>query len=260
MRTKLTVGVAALALALVGAAAADTTGVVLTMNPVSHGASTHANWLAQEGRPDSQGSANQAFVLDAPGSPDTSAAALFRGFEGVPVTHLTGLSYQHRVGSSCTKTDPRWTLFIRGRGAKTYLVNVGCAVTPGHLTDDPRWVERDFTFFVIRAEILKQVRGVPAQRDALAGTIGDLALVADRTKGVTYLDNITVQTTTFGKVWTFAGDNGNGSPGGPADFSAEEAAMIAAPLPDEALWDEADVLASITPDEQALIDEAAAGS
>jgi hypothetical protein len=33
--------------------------------------------------------------------------------------------------------------------------------------------------------------------------------------------------------------------------------MIAAPLAEEALWDEADVLASITPEEQALIDEAA---
>ena len=34
--------------------------------------------------------------------------------------------------------------------------------------------------------------------------------------------------------------------------------MIAAPLAEEALWDEADVLASITPEEQALIGEAAA--
>jgi hypothetical protein len=254
----LTVGVAALALALVGAAAADT-GDVLMMYPVSHGALTHANWLAQEGRPDSQGSGNQAFVLEAPGSVDTSAAALFRGFEGVPVMQLTSLSYQYRLGSTCTKTDPRWTLFIRGRGAKTYLVNLGCAVTPGHPTDDPRWVERIFTQTVIRAEIMRQVRGVPAQRDALAGTIGDLALVVDRSKGAVYLDNITVRTSTLGKVWTYAGDNGNGVSGTPPDFSAEEAAMIAAPLPDEALWDEADVMASITPEEQALIDEAAAG-
>lgn len=83
MKTKLMVGVATLALALVGAAAADTTGDVLTMHPVSHGASSRASWLAQEGRPDSQGQANQALVLEASGTPDTSAAALFRGFEGV---------------------------------------------------------------------------------------------------------------------------------------------------------------------------------
>jgi hypothetical protein len=59
------------------------------------------------------------------------------------------------------------------------------------------------------------------------------------------------------KVWTYGGDNGTGVPGGPADFSADESALLAAPLADEAaLWDEADILASITPEEQALIDEA----
>ena len=36
----------------------------------------------------------------------------------------------------------------------------------------------------------------------------------------------------------------------------EQLTMLAAPLADEALWDEADVLGSITPEEQALIDEA----
>lgn len=254
MKTKLVVGVATLALALVGAAAADTTGDVLTMQPVSHGAQSNANWLAQEGRPDSLGVANQAFVLEASGTPDTSAAALFRGFEGVRVMDLQSLSYQHRLRSTCTKTDPRWTLFIRGRGAKTYLINLGCAVTPGHPTDDPEWFERIFTQKVIRDEIVRQVKGLPAQSDALNGTIGDLALVVDRSKGTVYLDNIAVRSRTATKVWTFAGDNGNGGPGPAADFTADEAAMIAAPLPEEALWDEADVLASITPEEQALID------
>jgi hypothetical protein len=56
-------------------------------------------------------------------------------------------------------------------------------------------------------------------------------------------------------VWTYAGDNANGVPGGPADFTADEQSMLAAPLPAEALWDEADVLASVTPEEQAQIDD-----
>ena len=81
-----------------------------------------------------------------------------------------------------------------------------------------------------------------------------------RSHGATYLDNILVRTRTATKRWTFAGDNGNGVPGGPADFTAEESAMIAAPLVDEALWDEADVLASITPEDQALIDESNAAT
>jgi hypothetical protein len=66
MKATLAIGLAALALALAGVAGADTTGTVLTLNPVSHGAQSHANWQAQEGRPDSQGSANQALVLEAP--------------------------------------------------------------------------------------------------------------------------------------------------------------------------------------------------
>jgi hypothetical protein len=113
---------------------------------------------------------------------------------------------------------------------------------------------------VIRAEIVRQVPGLPAQRDALGGTVGDLALVVDRSKGAVYLDNVAVRTLTATKVWTCAGDNGNGAQGAPADFPADETAMMAAPLAQEALWDEADVLASITPEEQALIDEVVAAT
>jgi hypothetical protein len=248
-------GVAALALAIAATAAADTTGTVLTLHPVSHGAKTQASWQAQQGRPDSQGSGNQALVLQAPGTADTSAAALVQGLDDVRVRDLQSLSYQHRVPATCSKTDPRWTLFIKGRGAKTYLINLGCGVTPARPTDDPNWIERTFSQSLIQAEIVKQApKG--AASDALAGTIEQLALVVDRTKGTTYLDNVSVRTRTVRKVWTYAGDNGTGVPGGPADFSAGESTLLAAPLADEALWDEADLLASITPEEQALIDEA----
>jgi len=248
-------GVAALALAIAATAAADTTGTVLTLHPVSHGAKTQASWQAQQGRPDSQGSGNQALVLQAPGTADTSAAALVQGLDDVRVRDLQSLSYQHRVPATCSKTDPRWTLFIKGRGAKTYLINLGCGVTPARPTDDPNWIERTFSQSLIQAEIVKQApKG--AASDALAGTIEQLALVVDRTKGTTYLDNVSVRTRTVRKVWTYAGDNGTGVPGGPADFSACESTLLAAPLADEALWDEADLLASITPEEQALIDEA----
>jgi hypothetical protein len=112
---------------------------------------------------------------------------------------------------------------------------------------------------VIQAAIVTQL-GTKFAQDALNGTVDDLALVVDRSQGVAYLDNILVRARGATKLWTFAGDNGNGVPGGPADFTAEESAMIAAPLVDAALWDEADVLASITPEEQALIDESNAAT
>src|SRR5439155_2740526 len=97
MKWKLTAA-AACALALAGAAAADTTGEQLTLYPVGHGQSSHAQWLAQEGRPDSQGDANQALLLEAAGTPNTSAAGIVRGFAGVRIRDLLGLSYEHRVG------------------------------------------------------------------------------------------------------------------------------------------------------------------
>jgi hypothetical protein len=251
LRNTLAIGFAALALVLAGAAAADTTGTVLTLNPVSHGAQSHANWQAQQGRPDSQGSSNQALVLEAPGTPDTSAAALFRGFEDVRIRELVSLGYEHRVPGTCTKTDPRWTIFIRGRSGHIWPVNLGCAVTPARPTGDPNWIGRVFTLPVIQAEIVRQV---PKAGDALAGTVGDLALVVDRSKGPAYLDNIQVRSRGTSKIWTTASDNGNGVPGGPNDFSADELASLAAPLAAEALWDEDQILGSITPDEQALID------
>lgn len=248
-------GVAVLALAIAATAAADTTGNVLTLQPVSHGAHTQASWQAQEGRPDSQGSANQGLVLQAPGTADTSAAALFHGFDGVRLRDLHSLSYQHRVPATCSKTDPRWTLFIKGRGAKTYLINIGCGVTPARPTDDANWIERVFPQSLIQAEIVKQAPKGTAN-DALAGTIEQLALVVDRTNGTAYLDNVSVSSRTQTKVWTCASDNANGGPADKGDFSADELTLLAAPLADEALWDEAAVLASITPEEQALIDEA----
>ena len=259
MRSILTLGVAAAAFALAGVAAADTTGDQLTLQPVSHGAQSHANWQAQVGRPDSQGTANQALVLEAPGTPDTSAAALFHGFEGTRVRDLLSLAYEHRVPGTCTKTDPRWTVFIRGRSSRSYLVNLGCAVTPGRPTDDPHWIQRVFTQPVIQAETVRQL-GTKFASDALNGTVTDLALVVDRSKGAAYLDNILVRSRAATKRWTCAADNGNGVPGGPSDFTADETAMVAAPLVDEALWDEADVLASITPEDQALIDESNAAT
>jgi len=250
---KYVAGAAALASAFVlaGVAAADTTGDVLTLYPVGGGQDTYAAWKAQEGRPDSQGTANQALYLQRlTNVPDTPAAAHVRGLENTPVTALVSLSYEHRVPGLCTKTDPRWSLFIRGRSGREYVVNLGCALTPGRPTDDPHWVQRLFTAAVIRAEVLRQSKGT----DALAGRIDGLALVVDRSKGFVYLDNVSVRSKTATKTWTYAGDNGNGVPGGPPPaFTAEQSALMAAPIPDDSQFDEDVLMPSLTADEQAAI-------
>ena len=244
-------GAAALASAfvLVAAAAADTTGDVLTLYPVGGGADTYAAWKAQEGRPDSQGTANQALYLQH--LSNGPAAAHVRGLEGTKVTLLASLAYEHRVPGTCTRTDPRWTLFIRGKSGKEYLVNLGCSLTPGQPTDDPRWIRRCFAQPVIRAEIMRQTR---TKEDALAGTIEGLALVMDRSQGSVYLDNIHVVSKTAQKTWTYAGDNGNGVPGAPTPaFTAEQSALLAQPIPTDSQFDEDVLMPSLTADEQAAI-------
>jgi hypothetical protein len=244
-------GAAALvsAFVLAGVAAADTTGDVLTLYPAGGGASTYAAWKAQEGRPDSQGTANQALLLqNLTPAPNTAAAAHVTGFEGTPLTALVSLSYEHRVPGLCSKTDPRWTLFVRGKSGKQYVVNLGCALTPGRPTGDPHWIQRIFTNAVIRAEVLRQ-KGT----DALAGKISGLALVVDRTNGSVYLDNVAVRSKTASKVWTYAGDNGNAVPSTTPAFSAEQYSLMAAPIPEDTQFDEDVLMPSLTPDEQAAI-------
>jgi hypothetical protein len=240
-------GAAALASAfvLVAAAAADTTGDVLTLYPVGGGANTYAAWKAQEGRPDSQGIANQALYLQQ--LSNAPAAAHVRGLEGTPVTGLVSLSYEHRVPGTCTRTDPRWTLFIRGKSGREYVVNLGCALTPGRATSDPHWIQRLFTQAVIRAEVLRQPKGT----DALAGRITGLALVMDRANGSVYLDNVRVVSKTATKTWTYAGDNG--VVGTPPVFTADQSALMAAPIPDDSEFDEDVLMPSLTADEQAAI-------
>jgi hypothetical protein len=242
-------GAAALASAFVlaGVAAADTTGDVLTLYPVGGGQQTFAAWKAQEGRPDSQGTASQALYLQR--LSNAPAVAHVLGLENTPVTALVSLSYEHRVPGLCTKTDPRWTLFIRGKSGRQYVVNLGCALTPGRPTDDPRWFQRVFTQPVIRAEVLRQPKGT----DALAGTITGLALVMDRANGSVYLDNVSVRSKIATKTWTYAGDNGNGVPGSPPSFTAEQLALMAAPIPEDSQFDEDVLMPSLTADEQAAI-------
>jgi hypothetical protein len=250
VKGKLTAAAAALALVLVGVAAAETTGDVLTLYPAGGGQATYAAWKAQEGRPDSQGTANQALYLqNLTGAPDTAGAAIVQGFEGTPVRFLTSIGYEHRLKSTCTKTDPRWTLFIRGKSGKRYLATLGCAITPARPTGDPNWIGRVYTEALIRAEVLKQEGS-----DAYAGTIDGLAFVIDRANGEVFADNVEVASRFASKTWTFAGDNGNGAPGAPT-FSDEDKALLAAPIPDAALLDEADLMASLTLEEQAVIAE-----
>jgi hypothetical protein len=131
-----------------------------------------------------------------------------------------------------------------------YLVTLGCAITPARPTGDPSWVGRLYTQPLIRAEVLKQ-----GGSDAFAGTIDGLAFVMDRANGEMFADNVEVASRFASKTWTFAGDNGNGVPDASPSFSDEDRALLAADIPDVALLDESDLMASLSPEEQAVISE-----
>ena len=240
---------AACALVGAGAAVADTTGDQVTLYPASQGQQTQAAWKAQEGEQDDQGMARQAILLEKDSTdPDAAAAAHVLGFEATPVKALISLSYDHRIGTVCTPTDPRWTLFIQGRKGKHYIVNIGCTATAKGPAQEKGWLRHVAAQPLIRLLVMR--KGGP---DAFAGTIEGLALAFDRSNGYVFVDDLSVRSRYTAKTWTYAGDNSNGVPGAPPTFTADQLALMAQPLSADELTDADTLMASMTPDEAALV-------
>ena len=244
------------AFALAGTAGATDDG--LWLFPASHGSGTIAAWRAQQGEADVQGTANQAILLEKDtAAADTSAAAHVVGLEGLRVTLLASLSYDYRVKDGvCTLTDPRWALFVTGQSGRQYEVNLGCRSSLTTSGAEPGWLRKTATQAFIRAQVLRKGGG-----DALNGQVAGLALVFDHAVGHVYVDNIRVQAKGPGNVWTYAGDNGGTNPPGgrSPSFSADQTALLAAPLSADEQLSSDDLLASLTPDESALVNADASG-
>jgi hypothetical protein len=238
---------AACALALVATAGATDDG--LWLFPASYGTGTLAAWQAQQGETDSQGSANQAILLEKDvAAPDTSAAAHVIGLEGQPVRVLT-LAYEYRVkGGTCTVTDPRWALFVKGRSGRLYEVNLGCKTAPASSGAQPGWIRRTFSRSFISAEVVRK-----GGSDALAGEVSGLALVFDHAIGQIFVDNVHAQAR-VANTWTFAGDNGGTNPpGGASAFSTEQTVLLAAPLTSDEQLTQDELFATLTPEEWAEV-------
>jgi hypothetical protein len=221
----------------------------LKLHPVAQGKYTHASWVGVIGESDATGNAKQAFLL-ANGEPDANgAAAIVRGVEDVPVAYVNKLSYEYRKDGQCSKTDPRWTLFVEGKSGKHYVVNIGCAVSAPSPGSTSGWVGRTATQSFIRLEVQRKGGG-----DALAGKLTGLALAYDQTVGHVLLDNITVATRLGSQTWTSAADNGNDASRADA-FTDEQLAFLAQPSTVDELTYVDDLLASATPEEWAAIQE-----
>jgi hypothetical protein len=192
---------AAVLFVLVGATAAAAGD--LTLHPAGFGKDSYASWKAQEGLPDSSGNANQALYLQK-GDADAFAGALafVRGFEGRPVSDLTGptteLSWAHRDDGRCD-TSPFWGIRVRGESGANYSIRLSCG-SAAHTPTAPGWTRDSYFGPGIAAAIQTQ-----GGADALQGTISDLAIVFLDGEGWVYLDNIRVNDQT----WTSASDNGN---------------------------------------------------
>jgi hypothetical protein len=244
--TRILAGAAALAAALVLPSTA--LALDLKFHPNGGGAHSYASWKGQEGLPDSTGDANQGFYLEH-GAPDADGAAgIVTGLEGLKVSFLTGLAYEYDAKSGkCGVADPRWTLFIRGRSGKHYVVSLGCATSPASPGSGPGWIRRTTLQPAIRLAILRK-----GGTDASNGTYTGLALAYDQTVGSIMLDNISVFTGVGRFTWTCAADNGEGA-GAPVRFTDEQLALLAEPLTADEQMSQDDLLASATEEEWAAI-------
>ncbi len=243
MRWGLFAAVAAAVLALAPAALADD---LLTLAPVGGGADTYTSWLAQQGQSDSVGTAEQALYFHHGGA--APAAAFVRGLEGRPVSALFGLSWERRNDSICTTNDPRWTLALTTKSGKQYVVRFGCAASAHSAGNAFGWTRDTNTQATIRARILKAT----ADREALTGTIGSLAIVVDKARGDAWLDNVQVLAKTGSQTWTCAADNGYTPPKPPGLTTLD---VDQTPWTDAEQTPAEDLLAGLTPDEQYAISD-----
>jgi hypothetical protein len=242
----MTFAVGVLALAFAPGALAGT----VTLYPTSFGAFTTASWRAQIGLPDTVGSADQALLLEKDSfDAGTAATAVVTGVAEQRVQLLTGLEWQRRIKTDCTKTSPRWTLVVRGKSGRQYVVRFGCAQSAHAPGANPNWI-RD-----INSQTLIRTRLMQAGRtDALAGTIVSLAIVFDERgpTGTSILDNIRViiKSAIGANTWTCAADNAEAVPGGPAGFAPDD--LRVNPLSDSELMTLDEIWPLMTADDQAI--------
>jgi hypothetical protein len=226
----------------------------LKLHPVGQGKDTHASWLGGVGEADDTGNANQTFLLTNASTDGNGSAGIIRGLEGVPVRAVTSLSYEHRKDGRCTKTDPRWTLFIQGKSGRHYAANIGCAASAPSSGSSPNWIRHTASQSFLQLNVFRK-----GGSDALAGTLTGLALAYDQTVGTILVDNISVATKLGSQTWTCAADNGNDA-STPDAFDDEQTALLAQPFTVDEFMYVDDLIASATADEWAAIDAVNAAS
>src|SRR5687768_1241494 len=193
------------------AAPAANASAGLQLHPSGFGEDSYAAWRAHEGQQDSRGQADMALYFQKMTTTATEAAGVaeIKGFEGMPLSAITGLSWEHRVDGWCGAGAPRWTFIVSDNSGDRGVIHLGCAASVHTPTTDPNWIRDSYAFpGGIDASLIQPLSQT---FDATTGvTISQLLIVFDEgnefgpTSGFVYLDNITVN----GKVFTSPGDNG----------------------------------------------------
>ena len=178
----------------------------LSLHPRGFGEMSYAAWKAQEGQPDTRGNANHALYFQKMTATTTFAAgvAVVDGLAGQPATALTNLSWEHRNDGWCGAGAPRWNIGLTDANSTNTTVFLGCAAATHSTGSVTGWT---FDTWDVQTAISTAI--TLAGLDPATATITGLAIVFDEGTdvgpGFVFLDNITVNTTT----WTSPSDNSN---------------------------------------------------
>lgn len=183
----------------------------LELHPSGFGEDSYAAWKAQEGRPDSRGEANMALYFQKFTATTTNAAGVARvtGVEGLPLSAIAGLSWEHRTDGWCGAGAPRWTFVVTDASGDRGVIHLGCAAAVHTPTTDLDWIKDSYPgAAIVSAPAFGFDPLAFNPTDAL--TVSALYIIFDEgnefgpTSGFVYLDNITVN----GKIFTSPADNG----------------------------------------------------
>jgi hypothetical protein len=189
----------------------------LTLHPSGFGEKSYAAWKAKEGQPDSQGNGDHSLYFQKFTATATFAAgvAIIEGVEGMPVSALGGLSWEHRPDGHCGAGAPRWNLGVNTPDGRAFTVFLGCAAaakSPGGTDDAGRVWIRDSYPGVGIGSIESAVLALTGQTTLTGLTVRSLAIVFDEGNdvgpGFVHLDNITVTLGNETTVFTGPMDNG----------------------------------------------------
>jgi hypothetical protein len=190
------------------AAPAANASAGLQLHPCGFGENAYAAWRAHEGQQDSRGNSDMALYFQKMTATTTEAAGVaeIKGFEGMPLSAITGLSWEHRVDGWCGAGAPRWTFIVSDNSGDRGVIHLGCAAaahSPG--TQPFGWIKDSYP-----GVSPSLIQPLDETFNALEARISSLLIIFDEgnefgpTSGFVYLDNITVN----GKVFTSPADNG----------------------------------------------------